>query len=244
MALEESAHRLTDAQVWEMDIGLCNGTPFLLWSGVGLDGFIVHRIEPRRRWEKNFAVVQYLTSAVWNATMWQGMNLKVLRNGDQVSGHFLMAVVTNIHLYAGGFAELSPNATLDDGMMDLWLFQGHSMTDIVQRAWDLWAGRHVQSDQVQRIPFREIVLESDSPLYVQLDGEPAKGKQRVEIAVRSQALRVLIPQEFVTRTVQSATCRDVRIRNEINLELPEAKTAHPSHAGLAVRAARRAQPLG
>lgn len=195
MALEESAHRLTDAQVWEMDIGLCNGTPFLLWSGVGLDGFIVHRIEPRRRWEKNFAVVQYLTSAVWNATMWQGMNLKVLRNGDQVSGHFLMAVVTNIHLYAGGFAELSPNATLDDGMMDLWLFQGHSMTDIVQRAWDLWAGRHVQSDQVQRIPFREIVLESDSPLYVQLDGEPAKGKQRVEIAVRSQALRVLIPRD-------------------------------------------------
>lgn len=195
MALEESARRLADAQVWEMDIGLCNGRPFLLWSGVGLDGFIVHRIEPRRRWEKNFAVVQYLTSAVWNATQWQGMNLKVLRNGNQVSGHFLMAVVTNIHLYAGGLAELSPNATLDDGMMDLWLFQGHSMADTVQRAWDLWAGRHLQSDQAQRIPFREIVLESDSPLYVQLDGEPAEGKPRVEITVRSRALRVLVPRD-------------------------------------------------
>ena len=195
MALEESARRLADAQIWEMDVGLCNGRPFLLWSGIGLDGFIVHRIEPRRRWEKNFAFVQYVTSAVWNATQWQGMNLNVLKNGEQVTGHFLMAVVSNVHLYAGGFAELSPDATLDDGVMDLWLFQGNSMADTVQRAWDLWAGRHVQSDQVQCIPFRRIVIESDATLYVQLDGEPEEAKQRVEIAVQPRAIKVLIPRD-------------------------------------------------
>ncbi len=40
---------------------------------------------------------------------------------------------------------------LDDGAMDLWLFEGDTLGDTIQRAWDLYAGRHVDSEKVQRI---------------------------------------------------------------------------------------------
>lgn len=193
-ALEESAKRLARAKVWEMDVGLCNGMPFLLWAGVGLDAFIVHRIEPRNPWEKHFAVAQYVASAVWTASKWSGMKLRVLANDEQVSGHFLLAVVSNIHLYAGGFAKLSPDALLDDGVMDLWLFEGKTLEDTMQFAWNLWAGRHTQSEQVRRIPFRQVHLESESPLFVQTDGEPVEPKNTVTIAVRPRSLRVLVPE--------------------------------------------------
>ncbi len=193
MALEESAHRLAKAVAREVDVGYCNQMPFLLWAGVGLDAFIVHRLEPRSRLEKHFAIVQYAASAVWNASFWHGMNLHVRSNGQQVSGHFMLAVVSNIHLYAGGLANLSPNALLDDGVMDLWLFHGETLGDTVQLAWDLWAGRHVNSDQVLCIPFQHVLLESDSPIYIQLDGEPMGGADRINIEVRPRALRVLIP---------------------------------------------------
>lgn len=46
-ALEESAHRLARGHVKSVDVGLSNGKYFLLWSGIGIDAFIVHRIEPR-----------------------------------------------------------------------------------------------------------------------------------------------------------------------------------------------------
>jgi diacylglycerol kinase (ATP) len=59
MALEESARRLTSLRIAKVDVGLCNADYFLLWAGVGLDAFVVHRIEPRKQWEKHFAVVQY-----------------------------------------------------------------------------------------------------------------------------------------------------------------------------------------
>lgn len=193
MALEESAHRLAKADAWEVDVGYCNQLPFLLWAGVGLDAFIVHRLEPRTRLEKHFAIVQYAASAVWNASFWHGMNLRVRSNGQQVSGHFMLAVVSNIHLYAGGLANLSPHALIDDGIMDLWLFQGETLGDTVQLAWDLWAGRHVNSDQVLCIPFQRVFLESDSPIYIQLDGEPMGDAVQIIIEVRPRALRVLIP---------------------------------------------------
>jgi diacylglycerol kinase family enzyme len=193
MALEESASRLANGKIHQVDIGFCNDRPFLLWSGVGLDGFIVHRLEPRSRWEKHFSVASYASRAVRHAGFWSGMNLQAIADGEQVSGRYLMAVVSNIHLYAGGLAEISPLARLDDGSMDLWLFAGETVFETVRHAWDLFSGRHLQSDQTRCIPFRQLQLFSDQPRDIQLDGEPMEGDRKVGIEVRSKALRVLTP---------------------------------------------------
>ena len=195
IALEESARQLAVAPSRRVDIGLCNQRPFLLWAGVGLDAFIVHRIEPRTRWEKHFAVVQYAASMVWNAGFWHGMNLSVEIEGTQIDGHFLLAVLNNVHLYAGGFAELSPHARLNDGLMELWLFEGETLGDTAQIAWELLAGNHLQSPQVQKYTFRNLRMESDSPMYVQVDGEPAEGNNPLNVSVLPHALEVLVPQK-------------------------------------------------
>ena len=192
-AIEESAQALAQGEMRLADVGHCDGKKFLLWAGIGLDAFVVHRIEPRDRWEKQFAIVQYAASAVWNAGFWHGMNLQVEVDGKRLSGHFLLAVVSNIHLYAGGLAELSPKARLDDGLMDLWLFMGETLGDTVQIAWDLLAGRHHQSERVLRYPFHSLLLASDSKMYVQVDGEPLQVEGPVKIGVLPQALRILVP---------------------------------------------------
>ncbi len=194
-ALEDSAKKLARPRVFSTDVGWCSGHPFLLWAGAGLDAFIVHRIEPRGRLEKHFATVHYMASAVWNASFWHGMNLHALVDGQPVSGHFLLAVMSNIHLYAGGLAQLSPDARLDDGVMDLWLFEGETLGDTVQVAWDLLAGRHNQSDYVFYYPFHQLELSSDSRLFVQLDGEPLEVDDHIRIEVQPRALKVLVPEQ-------------------------------------------------
>lgn len=193
MALEESARRLVDSKIVPVDIGLCNDNPFLLWAGVGLDAFIVRRIEPRQRWEKHFAVLHYATSAVWHASAWHGMNLEVEADGEIVRGHFLLALVSNVNLYAGGLFHLSPKAKLDDGLMDLWLFEGETLGDTVQMVLELFSGRHVRSESIRYIPFSELSLQSDSPLYMQMDGEPMIAESPAQIYVLPKSLLVLVP---------------------------------------------------
>ena len=193
MALEESARQLANVTVRKVDVGFCNGNPFLLWAGVGLDAFIVHRIEPRTRWEKHFAMAHYAAIAMQQASDWSGINLRVFADNKEISGHYILAVMSNIHLYAGGLAEISPYARLDDGVMDLWLFAGETLLETLTHAWNLWSGRHVHSDQVQCVPFRELFLTSDSTMHLQVDGEPIDGDGEVSIEVRRNSLNVLVP---------------------------------------------------
>lgn len=193
MALEESARQLANVNIREVDVGFCNEAPFLLWAGVGLDAFIVHRIEPRSRWEKHFAVAHYAAIAMQHMSDWSGINLKVFADEKEINGHYILGVMSNIHLYAGGLAEISPSARLDDGVMDLWLFAGETLFETLQHAWNLWSGRHTHSDQVQCVPFRKLYLTSDSMMYLQVDGEPIENNNEVTVEVRRNALRVLVP---------------------------------------------------
>jgi diacylglycerol kinase (ATP) len=197
MALEESAKRLAQGEVKEVDIGECDGTPFLMWAGIGLDAFAIHHIEPRPRGEKLFANVAYAASTAYHASLWHGLNLRVAADRVHIHGHYLLALISNIHLYAGGLAQISPHARIDDGMMDLWLFEGDTLGDTIEMAWDLYAGRHVDSKKVRYISFKQLNLESDSTLYVQVDAEPLPCTgHNVEINVVPHGIRLLIPPKI------------------------------------------------
>ena len=163
---------LSNASVHRVDVGMCNGHSFLLWAGIGLDAMIINKLEPRPRVEKYVSVPQYFAATVWNAAIWQGMDLRVWADDQRVEGHFLLAVATNIRRYVGGMAVLSPDAYLDDGEMDLWLMSGNNIADGLRHFFDVLAGRHLTSDQARRLPFRSARVESDTAFSLQMDGEP------------------------------------------------------------------------
>lgn len=191
--LKANARTLADAPVHPVDVGFCNGHPFLLWAGMGLDAMTIHAIEPRIRMEKFFAFPEYFGTTVWNASQWSGIHLRLWADDQEVEGQFLVAVVNNIRRYMGGLAVLSPEAHMDDGEFDLWLLSGRNLADAFRQAYDLWRGYHLTSNMARRIPFHTLRVEADSPFLVQTDGEPRPETREVIISIRSRALRMLMP---------------------------------------------------
>ncbi len=191
--LRDNVRLLAESPACPIDVGLCNGLPFVMWAGMGLDALTIHRIEPRVRLEKFFAVPEYAAATILNAAQWRGVTMRLWADGREVRGHYVLAVVNNIRHYMGGLANLSPDAYLDDGLLDLWLFAGDSLADALRHAFDLWAGRHVDSRAVQRIPVREVRFDAVQPFAVQADGEPVAMLDQATVTVRPRALKVLIP---------------------------------------------------
>jgi YegS/Rv2252/BmrU family lipid kinase len=191
-ALSQNARLLAGSSPCLMDVGVCNGQPFLMWAGIGLDAMTVQKLTPRKRFEKYLSITQYAATTIWNATIWHGMNLHVTADDKHIEGHYLLAVATNIRHYA--FAEISPAAYLDDGMMDLWLFSGSTLADAFRVMFDILGGQHILSDQARCVPFRQATIESETPFSLQMDGEAMLGTERIFIETLPQKLFILMPQ--------------------------------------------------
>jgi diacylglycerol kinase (ATP) len=196
VALEQSVKKLLNGHIHAMDVGICQEIPFLLWSGLGFDAFVVHHLEPRTRWQKQFPATQYAANVAWFARNWSGMDLDIWVDGEKMEGTYILALVTNIHLYAGGMAELSPSAKLDDGRMDLWLFSGDSMLEILQHLFDLASGKHLDSKKTFQKTCREIKIKSVTDIYLQLDGEPIPPSKNVKISIAPESLKVMVPADL------------------------------------------------
>jgi YegS/Rv2252/BmrU family lipid kinase len=195
--LQENARVLANAPIHCVDMGQCNEFPFMMWAGMGLDAMAIHTIEPRDRLEKFFAVPEYAASTIWNASQWSGIRLRLWADEKEVEGHYLLAVANNIRRYMGGHSILSPDAHLDDGLLDLWLFRGDSLADAFRIAYELWRGQHVNSSDAQRIPFQTLRVQAESSFFVHMDAEPKGVTQEAKISVHKRALKLLMPPDSV-----------------------------------------------
>jgi diacylglycerol kinase (ATP) len=191
--LRKNVSILANAPCHRVDVGLCNQISFMMWAGIGLDAMAIQSLEPRIRLDKFFAMPEYTASAIWQAAQWSGLNMRVWTDEHEVRGHFILAVATNIRHYMGGLSNLSPDAYIDDGLLDLWLFSGNNLGDALRHAYELWRGTHVNSDAAQRIPFRNLRVEADSSYWIQTDGEARGSSQVAEISVQTRALKLLVP---------------------------------------------------
>ncbi|NUM49398.1 MAG: diacylglycerol kinase family lipid kinase [Anaerolineales bacterium] len=195
--LVESARQLAAGHVQTMDIGLCNGLPYLLWAGFGLDARVIDRLERKRsRWMKRLNEIYYLLTIFQCARGWPGAQVQVTADGQTVEGRFILALAGNIRLYAGGL--LSPNARWNDGKQELWLLgsgKNGGVPSVIRHLWNLGRGQHVQDRNTLCLPFRQLKLTFATPEWMHLDGEPYGTVQEAEIQIWAQGLRVLVPTE-------------------------------------------------
>lgn len=194
--LQKNAALLANAPVYSIDVGTCNEFSFMMWAGIGLDALAIHSLEPHIRLEKFFNMPRYAAKTIWKAAQWNGIHLRLWADDQELEGHFILAVATNIRHYLGGLSTLSPDAYIDDGLLDMWLFSGSHLGDALRHAYDMWRGNHFTSDLARRITFnRTFRIEAESPYWIQTDGESRGSTQTTEIKVQSRTLRMLMPPQ-------------------------------------------------
>ncbi len=192
-ALKKSASTLANAPCYAVDVGICNQYSFMMWAGIGLDALTIHSMEPRIRLEKFFTMPEYTARTIWQAAQWNGIKLRLWADDQEIEGQYIVAVSTNIRHYLGGHSVLSPNAYLDDGLLDIWLFSGSNLGDALRHAYDMWRGNHITSDTARKITFSNLRIEGEAEFWIQTDGEPRGSSQTAEIKVQSRALKMLMP---------------------------------------------------
>lgn len=193
-ALVEASKMLAAGRVQQMDLGRFEGGNYwMLWTGAGLDSYIVQHVEPRSKLSKRLGPVGYAVQAIPLMPRFPQMDATVTVDDRTFTGDFLMVLATNCRRYAGGEVLLNPWGKLDDGAFEVFLFRGHGSLKALGYLWQVWRGEHEGNGQIERVAGRRVALETSRPVPVHTDGDPA-GETPFTCTVAPGALRLLVPK--------------------------------------------------
>ncbi len=193
-ALVEAAALLASGRVHQMDVGRFeDGKYWLLWTGAGIDSYVVDRMEPRSKWSKRLGPIGYTVQALSIAPRFPPMQATVEVDGQRVEGSFLLVLVSNCRRFAGGELLLHPHARLDDGLFEVTFFRGQGAVQAFRLLWQVWRGKHEGSPNVSVMRGRHVSVTTRQKMPLQTDGDPA-GHTPFSCHVVPGALLLLVPR--------------------------------------------------
>lgn len=185
---------LANQTVW-LDAGQANGRLFLIMASIGFDAEVVHRMHRART--GNIRRSSYFWP-IWEAiSKYRYPRLRINVDGVAVEPPPTWAFVFNVPRYAMNL-QIVPEAEATDGLLDLRTFRKGNLFHGLKYLGSVVLRLHRMLQEAAYRQGRKIEIDSDEPVPIQLDGDPA-GSTPVTIEVIPGRLRLLAPAEFFSR---------------------------------------------
>ncbi len=172
-----------------IDLGRAGDRYFLLMAGYGLDGAIARRVSLGLK--SRLGAATYAIAAIRESFRHRSSTVTLRFDGDECTADVLMLVAGNTRNYAG-LVEITREALIDDGLLDVCVFQGKGPVDIILHALRTLLRRHQHSKKVLYRKARRLELAWEEPLLVQLDGD-AYERSPTQVEIAPGALWVAVP---------------------------------------------------
>lgn len=175
-------------QVVAMDLGRADGRCFLLMAGIGWDAEVAARVSHRlKRWTGDFA---YILQAFKMLPGLRTRPARWLADGEATERALAWMVLGNTRLY-GGRVRLTPDATANDGRLDMLAMCPRGLAETFRLAGKVALSARRSDSRMVRGRASEVVVETPG-LAVQLDGDVA-GQTPMRFSVDRAALLVSLP---------------------------------------------------
>lgn len=134
--------------------------------------------------------VGYLRTAINVLSKYKPKKYKLTIDGEEYEREAFMISVANSPQY-GNNAYIAPNASITDGLLDVCIVHKFPLYTLPMMIFHLFNKTADQSEYVEIIPGKHIIIEQEGKDPVHLDGEPKELGQRIEIEVMERALNII-----------------------------------------------------
>ena len=172
-----------------IDLGKAGDRYFMLFAGIGVDAQITRTVSLDMK--RHVGAAAYGIAAFREALRWRSRPVTVRLDGVERRMDVLMAFAGNTRLYAG-LTKITPNAVVDDGLLDVCIYEGSGSLDIAMHTARTLLKSHKKASKVLCQQVRRLEFDWEEPLPMQLDGDPVGDCPR-EIEVAPGALWVIVP---------------------------------------------------
>lgn len=155
-----------------VDIGLCGDSAFINVCAVGAFSEIGYSVPDEAK-----SAVGRLAYYAEGVRMFRekdflksGFDVHIDCDGEHMDTKALMVMVSNSNS-VGGFAKISPEADVKDGLLELMVIEEMSMAKLFELFRTIGLGKHIDHDHFIYRHGKKITLRADTPMHVDIDGE-------------------------------------------------------------------------
>lgn len=193
LSLPDAARVLLYGAQRRVDLGRAGNRYFLMMAGIGLDAEVARRVEHSLLKRIGLKLVDYLTTLGVVSVTQKPVHVQLKLDGKRRDTSALMLIVGNTRLY-GGALTFTRHAVADDGLLDVVVVGGGGLGFRLGVLRNALLRRPHSGPRVRYEHVRNIRIEADAPLPVQVDGELV-GKLPMSFSVAPLALTVIVPEE-------------------------------------------------
>ncbi|GAC1440976.1 MAG: hypothetical protein NVSMB55_07570 [Mycobacteriales bacterium] len=179
---------LTAGQDRAVDLGYAGDVAFVGVASIGFDSDVQERV---LRTKLPLGALVYLYCSLATVASWRPATFTCRVDGEPLTVSGWSVAVANSGMYGGGM-RLAPNASVEDGLLDVVTTATTSRRTFLRALPKVFAGTHVNEPSVSVRTAARVDLDADRPFRVFADGDPIASLP-CTVTVHKGALRVLLP---------------------------------------------------
>lgn len=171
------------------DVGVVNGRYFINVAAIGQVVDVSQKTDPTLK--NTLGVLAYYLTGLSEFPSLKPVKVKLTTKEKTYNEKMYFMVVMNGRS-AGGFKNVSPDSDINDGKLDVMLFREIPTLEMPGFFVRVLQGTHMKSNRVLHFQTDELLLESETDLPTDIDGEHGE-KLPLSFSVLHNKLRIMSP---------------------------------------------------
>ena len=171
-----------------IDYGKINGRAFFCTCGIGFDAFVSLKFAHAGK----RGLLTYLEKTL-QETLKYKPEIYELETEDGIAKYKAFLIACGNASQYGNNAYIAPQATLNDGLLDVTILEPFTVLDVPSLVFQLFNKTIDQNSRIKTFRCKNICIRRSSPGVVHFDGDPIEIGKDVYIESIPKGLRVIVP---------------------------------------------------
>jgi len=190
---------INEGPVQRIDYGIVNFHPFFCTCGVGFDAEVSQRFaEANKRGPISYVEQVLKTYRTFNPETYE-LTVEDEQSGTQTYEAVIIACA-NASQY-GNNVYIAPQASVQDGLMDVTIIQPFPLIDVTPIAFQLINGTLSDSSYIKTLRCKQLTIRRKKAGVIHCDGDPFDAEALIDVSIVPQGMSCIFSSEARNRNV-------------------------------------------
>ena len=195
MDIKKAIENINRCNIECIDYGRINNNPFFCTCGVGFDAFVSLKFATAGK----RGMLTYLENTLHECLNYKPETYEIVREDSTMKHKAFLIACANASQY-GNNAYIAPQASLDDGLMDVTILEPFTILDIPALAFQLFNKNIDQNSRIKTFKSNKITIIRNKPGVIHFDGDPVMEGSVLNVEIVGHDLWVCVPPEKGRKT--------------------------------------------